>query len=134
MPTGKNSPAFCCMQPELIFVQTVTSCDNQAATEPICNGTPPTCACTAHAVLSINGWLSDYVGKISDHCLSLCCRFIVTLLAHSITSRSWRNYSQLKYRHKLAWCNRIASGVHVSDISLCLSICALVSMLFCMPF
>ena len=40
----------------------------------------------------------------------------MTLLAHTITSSMWGGYKQLKYKHKLAWCNRIASALHVSFV------------------
>ena len=42
------------------------------------------------------------------------CRFAVTLLAHVVTQRTWSGYRHLSRRDKLAWCNRIASAVHVS--------------------
>ncbi|KAL3163417.1 hypothetical protein ABBQ32_009796 [Trebouxia sp. C0010 RCD-2024] len=44
--------------------------------------------------------------------LSCCSWFMVTLLAHFATSRLWLGYSKLKLKHKLAWCNRIASAAH----------------------
>lgn len=43
----------------------------------------------------------------------LLCRFMVTILAHVVTLRLWPGYNRLKNKHKLAWCNRIASGSHV---------------------
>ncbi len=33
--------------------------------------------------------------------------------AHAATPRLWPGYSRLSARERLAWCNRIASGLHV---------------------
>ena len=52
--------------------------------------------------------------------LHFWCRVLITLLAHVTTSFVWHGYSKVKHKHKLAWCNRIASATHVSPSCLAL--------------